>query len=91
MSFHTLGNQSMMSLKTFGMGIMLLIMTYSKHKSSVALILYQDAFEVVNPLGSARKKHKILAVYLTLGDILPCNRSNIDHMQHCSALQRARF
>ena len=43
--------------------------------------LHQDAFEVVNPLGSGRKKHKVLAVYLTLGDILPYNRSNIDHMQ----------
>ncbi|KAG9281964.1 hypothetical protein AMEX_G546, partial [Astyanax mexicanus] len=48
---------------------------------SLALILYQDAFEVVNPLGSGRKKHKVLAVYLTLGNILPHNRSNIDHMQ----------
>ncbi len=49
--------------------------------SSLALILYQDAFEVVNPLGSGRKKHKVLAVYLTLADILPYNRSSIDHMQ----------
>ena len=37
--------------------------------TSLALILYQDAFEVVNPLGSGRKKHKVLAVYLTFGDI----------------------
>ncbi len=49
--------------------------------SSLGLIIYQDSFEVVNPLGSARKKHKLLAVYLTLSDILPHNRSNIDHMQ----------
>lgn len=48
---------------------------------SLGLILFQDAFEVVNPLGSGKKKHKVLAVYLTLGDILPHNRSNIDHMQ----------
>lgn len=26
------------------------------------LILYQDAFEVVNPLGSSKKKHKVVAV-----------------------------
>jgi len=32
-------------------------------------------------LGSARKKQKLLAVYFTLSDILPHNRSNIDHMQ----------
>lgn len=54
---------------------------FKSDTSSLALILYQDAFEVVNPLGSGRKKHKVLAVYLTLGDILPYNRSNIDHMQ----------
>lgn len=36
--------------------------------SSVALILYQDAFEVVNLLGLGQKKHKVLAVYLTFGD-----------------------
>lgn len=49
--------------------------------SSLGLILYQDSFEVVNPLGSGKKKHKVLAVYLTLADILPHNRSSIDQMQ----------
>ncbi|XP_058617942.1 uncharacterized protein LOC131531278 isoform X1 [Onychostoma macrolepis] len=48
---------------------------------SLGLILYQDSFEVVNPLGSGKKTHKVLAVYLTLGDILPHNRSTTDHMQ----------
>jgi len=50
-------------------------------KSSLGLILYQDSFEVVNPLGSGKKKHKILAMYLTLADILPHNRSSTDQMQ----------
>lgn len=36
---------------------------------------------MVNPLGSSKKKHKILAVYLTLTDILPHNRSAIVQMQ----------
>lgn len=49
--------------------------------SSVGLVLYQDAFEVVNPLGSGKKKHKVLAVYSTLTDILPHNRSTINQMQ----------
>lgn len=48
--------------------------------SSLGIILYQDAFEVVNLLGSGRKKHKVFAVYLTLANILPHNRSNIDQM-----------
>ena len=37
--------------------------------NAIKLILYQDSFEVVNPLGSAKRKHKILAVYVTLGNI----------------------
>lgn len=45
------------------------------------LILYQDAFEVVNPLGSSRKKHKLVGVYFTLADFEPFHRSSIDHMQ----------
>ncbi len=48
--------------------------------SSLSLILYQDAFEVVNPLGSGKIKHKILAVYLTLADLMPHNRSSTAHM-----------
>lgn len=49
--------------------------------SSVSIILYQDAFEVVNPLGSRRKKHKQLAVYMTLSEISPHHRSSIDPKQ----------
>ncbi|KAF3856783.1 hypothetical protein F7725_017506, partial [Dissostichus mawsoni] len=45
------------------------------------LILYQDAFEVVNPLGSSRKKHTILGVYFTLADFEPFHRSSIENMQ----------
>nr|XP_023659190.1 uncharacterized protein LOC111839475 [Paramormyrops kingsleyae]XP_023659191.1 uncharacterized protein LOC111839475 [Paramormyrops kingsleyae] len=54
---------------------------FKMEPSSLGLILYQDAFEVVNPLGSSKKKHKIVAVYLTLTDILPHNRSTTDQMQ----------
>lgn len=49
--------------------------------SSLSLMLYQDSFEVVNPLGSGKKKHKILAMYMTLGEISPHNRSSVDGMQ----------
>lgn len=45
------------------------------------LILYQDAFEVVNPLGSAKKKHKLVGVYFTLADFEPFHRSSIDNME----------
>jgi len=35
----------------------------------------------VNPLGSARKKHKLLAVYMTLADLYPHHRSTVDQLQ----------
>ena len=39
-----------------------------KSPSSLRYILYQDAFEVVNPLRSGKRKHKVLDVYVTLAD-----------------------
>jgi len=47
----------------------------------LSLILYQDSFELVNPLGSAKKKQKMLAVYFVLGNLKLYNRSRIDHTQ----------
>ena len=44
------------------------------------IILYLDVFSVMNPLDSAKRKHKILAICMTLADIFPHNRSNVDHM-----------
>ena len=48
---------------------------------SLYLILYMDSFEVVNPIGSARQKHKILAVYLVSGNLLDYIRSRINTIQ----------
>nr|XP_054922870.1 uncharacterized protein LOC126523536 isoform X1 [Dermacentor andersoni] len=45
------------------------------------IVLYQDAFEVANPLGSARKKHKLVGVYYTLANFSIHNRSSRDHIQ----------
>ena len=47
----------------------------------INLILFQDAFEIANPLGSAKSKHKILAVYFILGNLYAFNRSSVDHTQ----------
>lgn len=58
--------------KTFKENTLLLVLPFS-----FSVILYQDAFEVVKPFGSGRTKHKQLAVYMTLGKILPHNRSCI--------------
>lgn len=42
---------------------------------SIPLIFYSDEFEVCNPIGSARIKHKLLAVYFTLACLPPALRS----------------
>jgi hypothetical protein len=54
---------------------------FKNEPHAIKIILYQDAFEIVNPLRSAKKKHRKLGVYMTLADIYPHNRSTIDQMQ----------
>lgn len=54
---------------------------FIKFPNAIKVLLFQDAFEVVNPLGSAKKKHKVLAMYATLGNIHPENRSKIHPFQ----------
>jgi len=47
----------------------------------LSLILYEDAFEVANPLGSAKIKHKVNGFYFVLGNLQSHNRSAVDHIQ----------
>ena len=54
---------------------------FQQFPNALRIILYQGAYEIVNPLGSAKKKHKILGVYFTLGNIYPENRAKIDSIQ----------
>ena len=44
------------------------------------LLLYQDSFEICNPLGSSKKKHKLLAVYAMIGNLPPQYRSSLDNI-----------
>ncbi|XP_023184309.1 uncharacterized protein LOC111606963 [Xiphophorus maculatus] len=53
---------------------------FVENPSCLKLILYQDAFEVVNPLGSAKTRHKILAVYVSVANLPLHVRSDTDHM-----------
>ncbi len=53
---------------------------FAQNPSCVKLILYQDAFEVVNPLGSAKTRHKVLAVYASVANLPLHVRSDTDHM-----------
>ncbi|KAL2093349.1 hypothetical protein ACEWY4_010661 [Coilia grayii] len=45
--------------------------------TKLSLILFVDDFEVCNPLGTSRRKHKITAVYWVLGDIPATLRSTL--------------
>ena len=47
----------------------------------IHVVLYLDAFEIVNPLGSARNKHKLMAVYYTIGNLHTFSRSKLNAMQ----------
>ena len=44
------------------------------------LHLYNDEFEVVNPIGAKRGKHKINATYFTLGNLPAKHRSDLKHI-----------
>ena len=48
---------------------------FSKSGLTLELILYSDEFEVVNPLGPHKKKHKIMAFYFTIGNLLGTSKS----------------
>lgn len=54
---------------------------FQGNPNCLKLVLYQDAFKVVKPLGCAKKKHKVLAVYFSLLNLAPHIQSNVDHMQ----------
>jgi hypothetical protein len=54
---------------------------FLKDGKKIRIILYQDALELCNPLGSSKGIHKILAVYFTLENFSAHHRSSIDQMQ----------
>ena len=43
----------------------------------IALHLYVDDFEICNPLGTSRKKHKLCGVYWVLGNLPPGSHSKL--------------
>ena len=54
---------------------------FKQNPSAYAAIFYSDVLEIVNPLGSARGKHKVIQVFWTLADIPKAQRSKIDRLQ----------
>lgn len=47
----------------------------------IALGLYVDEFEVANPLGTSRKKHKIFALYWVIANLPSKDRSSLHSIQ----------
>lgn len=54
-------------------------------------ILYQDELEVVNPLGSAKGKLKLLGVYMMLGHLPLHCRSHVKSLQLVMLCQEERY
>jgi len=48
---------------------------FSAEPHSIRLHMYIDEFEVANPIGANRGKHKMTAVYFTVGNLTPAFRS----------------
>ncbi|XP_065642303.1 uncharacterized protein LOC136073934 [Hydra vulgaris] len=53
---------------------------FLKYPNSLHLFLYQDTFELVNPLGSARNKHQISATYMVVGNLPPELRTSLNNI-----------
>lgn len=54
---------------------------FFNENKKIEIIIFQDAFEVCNPLGSSKKKHKLIGVYMMIGNVPPEYRSNTKNIQ----------
>lgn len=54
---------------------------FFQHKNNLKIILYQDVFEICNPLGSSKGKHKMLGVYMSLANLPHYYRTKTDQIQ----------
>ena len=41
------------------------------NKNNLKIVLYEDAMELCNPIGSSRKKHEVVAIYFTVANVNP--------------------
>lgn len=53
---------------------------FIENPGCLKLILSQDVFEIVNPLGFAKKKHKVVGVCLSVANLPAHVWSSTDHM-----------
>lgn len=53
---------------------------FKEHPNALRLHLYEDEFEIVNPLGSKRTKYKLCAFYYVIGNLSGKYRSQLKHI-----------
>ena len=63
---------------------------FQENPEAFVAIFYSDAVELVNPLGAARGKHKIINVFWTLAEIPKQQRSKIDRM-HLAMVVKEKY
>ncbi|ELU09809.1 hypothetical protein CAPTEDRAFT_209587, partial [Capitella teleta] len=54
---------------------------FMEEENALQILLYFDEFEVVNPIGYAKKPHKLGAFYFTLGNMSADKRSSLQAIQ----------
>ncbi|KAK4882387.1 hypothetical protein RN001_005706 [Aquatica leii] len=54
---------------------------FKENPLALRIILYQDSFELCNPLGSSKKIHKVIGIYMILANIPAYSRCRVDHIQ----------
>lgn len=55
--------------------------SFFSSENNLEIIVFQDAFELCNPLGSSKKKHKLVGFYFIVGNLPLKYRSNINNIQ----------
>ncbi|KAJ8346571.1 hypothetical protein SKAU_G00279720 [Synaphobranchus kaupii] len=60
---------------------------FREHPDALRLHLYEDEFEIVNPLGPKKTKYKLCAFYYTIGNLSGKYRSQLKHT-HLALLVR---
>ena len=52
-------------------------------KPTIYILTYTDEFETVNPIGTAKRVHKLFAVYFTILNVPAWHRSQLKHIHLC--------
>jgi len=64
---------------------------FRRNRNALAIILYYDNLEVVNPLGANTKKHKLAMFYWTLANIYPEVRSTLKTVNLLSIVKHSVY